>query len=396
MGKLTVVGVRSAKAGRHADGAGLYLLVKDSGARSWLLRVVQAGHGRRDIGLGSLADLSLAEARDVAARLRKVARAGGDPVAERDKEKNREAVPTFKAAALAFHEASQAGWAPKHAAAWLASMEQHVFPKLGKTLVDAVDAPAIERALQSIWINKPVIARKLRHRVMVTLNYAKGKGWRADPAPSDAVRELLKVRSQPRAGNFAAMPFADVPAYVAKLNDEPETMGRLALLFTIATAARSGEVRSALVKHLDPDAELWNRPAELMKSRTAHSVTLNAVALAILAKAAELRGNSRPDGLIFPGKGGRPLSDMTLSKVLRDDGLSCTVHGFRSAFRDWAAEKMPTTPESVAEAALAHAVPDAVVKAYRRTVFLDMRRHLLAAWGDYLTGKSNVVRLAVA
>jgi len=394
MGKLTVVGVRSAKAGRHADGDGLYLLVKDTGARSWLLRV-QCGKRRRDIGLGSLSDLSLSEAREQAAALRKVARAGGDPIAERDRDKNK-SVPTFKEAALAFHEASMAGWAPKHAAAWLSSMTAHVFPKLGTALVDAVDAPAIERALQSIWINKPVIARKLRHRIMVTLNYAKGKGWRADPAPSDAVRELLKVRSQPRAGNFAAMPFAEVPAYVAKLTGEPETMGRLALLFTIATAARSGEVRSALVKHLDPDAALWNRPAELMKSRTAHSVTLNDMALAILAKASELRGNSRPDGLIFPGKGGRPLSDMTLSKVLRDDGLSCTVHGFRSAFRDWAAEKMPTTPESVAEAALAHAVPDAVVAAYRRTVFLDMRRHLLAAWGDYLTGKTNVVRLAVA
>lgn len=405
MGKLTVLGVKNAKPGRHADGLGLYLRVKknkdgSAGARSWLLRVQSKGNPhlgefpRKDIGLGSVSDLTLAEAREKAAALRKIARAGGDPVAERDKGRNREAVPTFKAAALAYHEASKPGWAPRHAGAWLSSMQRHVFPKLGGSLVSAVDAPAIERALQSIWLGKPVMARKLRHRIATTLNYAKGKGWRSEPAPSDAVRELLKVRSQPRGGNFSAMPFVQVPALVASLQAEAETMGRLALLFTIFTVARSGEVRKGRVKHIAADDRLWNRPPEMMKMGTAHSVTLNDGALAVLAKAAELRGHSRPDSLLFPGKGGQPLADTTLTKVLRDAGITETVHGFRSAFRDWAAEEMPATPEAVAEAALAHAVPDAVIAAYRRTTFLELRRKLLDAWGGYLTGRSNVLHIA--
>lgn len=389
MPKLTVVGARNAKPGRHADGGGLYLLVKPSGSRSWLLRVQVAGQ-RRDIGLGSVSDLTLQEAREKAAQLRKVARNGGDPIAERDKE--RRPVPTFKAAAKACHEEMKRGWEPKHAAAWLSSLEDHAYAALGNMRVDTIEASNVRDALAPIWIEKPVMARKVRQRIGAVLNFAKSKGWRASEAPVRSV--TVGLSRQPKGGNFAAMPYAELPAFVQAVRAAPETIGRLALLFTILTAARSGEVRSARWSHIDLDAALWRRPGELMKSRTPHEVTLNPAAVVLLERAALLR-TTQADALIFPGKGGKPLSDMTLTKALRDAGQNCTVHGFRSSFRDWAAEQMPGIPEAVAEAALAHVVSDAVVRAYKRTNFLDMRRGLLNAWGAFVDGEQggNVVAL---
>ncbi|MBA4758848.1 integrase arm-type DNA-binding domain-containing protein [Sphingosinicella sp.] len=389
MPKLTVVGVRNAKPGRHADGGGLYLLVKPSGARSWLLRYQVAGQ-RRDIGLGAVSDLTLQEAREKAAQLRKVARNGGDPIAERDRE--RRPVPTFRIAAKACHEEMKRGWEPKHAASWLSSLEEHAYSALGNTRVDMIEASNVRDALAPIWIDKPVMARKVRQRIGAVLNFAKSKGWRASEAPTRSV--TVGLSRQPKGGNFAAMPYAEVPAFVQAVREASETVGRMALLFTILTAARSGEVRSARWSHIDFEAALWRRPAALMKSREAHDVTLNPAAFAILERAAMLR-TTKGDALIFPGKSGKPLSDMTLTKALRDAGQTCTVHGFRSSFRDWCAEQMPGTPEAVAEAALAHVVPDAVVRAYKRTKFLDMRRGLLNAWGAFVDGEQggNVVAI---
>jgi integrase len=178
------------------------------------------------------------------------------------------------------------------------------------------------------------------------------------------------------------MPYSDVPDFVAGLNGKEDTMGRLALLFVILTGARSGEVRNARWSHVDLAAKLWKRPAELMKTRTAHVVTLTDAAINILKRAAALR-SAKPDELIFSPTG-RPLSDMTLTKVMRDAKAPYTVHGFRSSFRDWAAERMPAIPDAVAEAALAHIVPDKVVRAYKRTEFLEMRRELLEAWSKFV------------
>lgn len=391
MAKLTVVGVRNAKPGRHGDGAGLFLLVKEGGARSWMLRIQVAGQ-RRDIGLGAVSDLTLQEAREKAALLRKVARAGGDPIAERDRDKKQ--APTFKVASTSCHAELKRGWEPKHAAAWLSSMEEHAFPALGKLRVDSVEASNIRDALAPIWIDKPVMARKVRQRIGAVLDFAKSKGWRTAETPARSV--TVGLSRQPKGGNFTAMPYADVPGFVSAMQGEAVTIGRLALLFTILTAARGGEVRTARWSHIDFDAALWRRPAGLMKTRMAHEVTLNETALDVLEQAKKLR-TTQNDALIFPGKGGKSLSDMTLTKALRDAGQSCTVHGFRSAFRDWAAERMPSIPEAVAEAALAHTVPDAVVRAYKRTTFVDLRRQLLAAWGDFCTGTSGkVVRMVNA
>ncbi len=383
MRKLTALKVKNAKPGRHGDGAGLYLLVSNTGSRSWMIRV-QHGGKRRDIGLGSLADLSLEEARDKGRELRKVARAGGDPIAARDKRE--EAPPSFRKAAEACHEALSGGWTERHAKAFLSTLKLHAFPKIGSLRIDSVDERDLLTVLSPMWSTKPAAARKMRQRLGLVLDYAKGRGWRATGSPRDGLRPLLSRQAE--AGNFAAMPYEEVPAYVEKLDAGPETVGRLALLFTIYTAARSGEVRAAKWSHVDIDAAEWRRPAALMKGGKAHTITLSPEALAILDRAKRLR-TMQHDCPIFPGVRGGQLSDMTLSKIVRPAGY--TVHGFRSSFRDWAAEQMPTIPDPVAEAALAHVVPDKVTAAYKRTSFIEMRRTLLDAWARYVAGQSGTV-----
>jgi integrase len=303
------------------------------------------------------------------------------------------AVPTFEAAADACHkEGPPSRWQERHASAFIASLKQHAFPKLGRLLVDSIDENSIVAVLAPLWHDKPAAARKVRQRIRTVLDFAKVSGWRSTGAPNISPRASLG--KQPRSGNFAAMPYADVPEFVATLRDKPTSAGRLALLFAILTAARSGEVRAARWSQIDLDARTWTRPAELMKSREPHIVTLPPAAVALLDEAKQLRTLSSAD-LVFPGANGRPLADMTLLKIVKADGGDFTVHGFRAAFRTWVAEQMPTVPEAVAEAALAHTVPDAVVRAYQRAKFMDLRRKLLDAWSAYCAGKQdNVIRLA--
>jgi integrase len=389
MAKLTTKAVARAKPGRHGDGLGLYLLVSSSGAKSWMLRVQVRGR-RRDIGLGSIAELGLAEARDRARELRKVAKSGRDPIAARDKAKVE--TPTFEEASKACHEARSKGWEKRHADAFLASLKRHAFPRIGRLFVDSIDEKDIVAVLSPLWHEKPAAARKLRQRINTVLDFAKGNGWRPTGAPRDSLRPLLA--KQVRAGNFPAMPYADVPDFVAALRSKPPTSGRLALMFAILTAARSGEVRSARWSHVDQEAKTWTRPAELMKSREMHVVTLSPAAMAIFEEVAKLRTSTKQDALIFPGVRNRQLSDMTLLKIVKAQGGEFTVHGFRASFRTWAAEKMPTIPEAVAEAALAHTVSDAVVRAYQRAKFMDLRRKLLDGWAEYVNRESRVVKLA--
>lgn len=387
MANLTTKSVERAKQGRHADGLGLYLLVSKSGAKSWLLRVQVHGR-RRDIGLGSVAELTLAEARDKARELRKVAKSGRDPIAARDRAQF--AVPTFEAATEACHkEGPPSRWSKRHADAFLASLKQHAVARLGRLMVDSIEDGDVAAVLMPLWHEKPAAARKLRQRIRTVLDFAKLKGWRATGAPQ------LNLGKQPRSGNFAMMPYADVPYLVAKLRDQPISAGRLALLFAILTAARSGEVRNARWSQIDLEAGTWTRPAAMMKAGQAHVVTLSPAASAILETAKQLRTLSSAD-LVFPGTRGQPLTDMALLKIVKVQAGPFTVHGFRAAFRTWAAEQMPTVPEAVAEAALAHSVPDAVVRAYQRAKFMELRRKLLDAWGAFLGGHSNVVRLARA
>lgn len=383
MAKLSALKVKHAKAGRHGDGSGLYLLVSPTGGKSWLLRVMVNGK-RRDIGLGSISDLTLEEARDKARELRKVARAGGDPVAARD---NREqAPPTFREATLSCHAAKAPGWSSRNAAAFLSSLEQHIFPKLGAVRVDSITDRDVAGVLSPVWISKPSIARKLRARVGLVLNFAKASGWRIEGAPRDSLSTLLP--KQPEEGNFPSMPYAAVPAFVADQSAKKDAPARLALLMQILTGARHGEVRSSMWSHFDLDAGEWNRPGALMKSGKPHTVTLSPAALAILERAKALR-TSKDDCLVFPNRKGDQLSDNALGKIVRPSGY--TAHGFRSSLRTWAAERMPHIPEAVAESALAHTIPDKVMRAYNKAKFLEMRRLLLDGWGEYVAGGSGKV-----
>ncbi|MDE2623757.1 MAG: tyrosine-type recombinase/integrase [Betaproteobacteria bacterium] len=417
MGKLTAIKVRNAKPGTGAngqpvkatyqDGDGLFLLCAPTGAKSWILRV-QAGRkpdgkpNRRDIGLGAVdvdgagrnafADgdnrldetplmlrksLTLAEAREKAAALRKLAKAGLDPVVERDR--LRVQVPTFADAVTAAHKALGAGWSPKTAKAFLASLEEHAVPKLGAMKVDAIGSAEVIHALAPIWTDKPVMARKVRSRIGQVLAFAKARGWRTDALPD--ARELRSgLSKQGRGGNFAAMPFAEVADFVADELAKEMTSSRFAVLFAILTAARSGEVRHATWEQVDLEARTWTRPAEVMKMKTGHVVTLCDAAVALLER---FTPKDLRKGLIFPGQRGGPLSDMSLTKAMRTAGRTETVHGFRSAFRDWAAEKMPTIPAMVAEMALAHKVGTKTEQAYLRSDLRDMRRALMEAWGRF-------------
>jgi len=381
MHRLNFKTVQHAKPGRHGDGLGLYLLVSKSGAKSWILRV-QVNGRRRDIGLGSVAILTLAEARDKARELRKIAKLGRDPISERDKSKI--VVPTFEKAAETCHrEGPPCRWQKRHSDAFLSSLKQHAFPKVGRLFVDVIDENNIVAVLAPLWHEKPSAARKLRQRIMTVLDFSKVKGWRSIGAPNISPRAMLG--KQPKAGNFAAMPYKDVPPFIAAQMEKIGTPSRLALMFTILTAARSREVRTACWSHIDFEARTWSRPGELMKSGEPHVVTLSPEAIAILEQARPFKMLS--DTLIFPGQGGGQLSDMALLKIVKKESGPYTVHGFRAAFRTWAAEHVPTIPEAVAESALAHTVPDAVVRAYQRANFMDLRRTLLDAWGNYCSGR---------
>lgn len=399
MGKLTVQGMKAAKPGRHADGQGLYLFVKPTGARSWLLRVQHLGR-RRDVGLGSVdyaarkpddpiaevpllhrKTLTLAEAREKSAIIRKLTLSGHDPVSERDREKRR--IPTFAEAVGLAHEELAKGWAPKHAAAFKSSLAMHVTPTLGSHRVDVIDHALVRDALAAIWTEKPVMARKLRVRINQVLGFCRARNWRTRDLP-DAKEVRKGLAKHSRAGHFAAMPFKELPAFFAELPTGKQTSGRLALAFAILTAARSGEVRKAAWEQIDLEARTWTRLAGIMKMQVEHVIALNDSALAVLERALAMTGG---EGLIFPGKHDKALSDMTLTGALRQAGQSkVTVHGFRSTFRDWAAEMMPTVPAMVAEMALAHSVGTETERAYLRSDLKDLRRALMAAWGDFATG----------
>jgi integrase len=236
----------------------------------------------------------------------------------------------------------------------------------------------------------------VRQRVGSVLDFAHGQGWRTTETPRNAINSLMKRIKQPRrSGGFAAMPYAELPAFMGELRSGSPTVGRLALQFLILTAARSGEVRGARWEEIDLDKAQWNIPADRMKAGVAHSVPLTPAAVEVLRQVREVT-SVRKGQPIFPGLKGKPLSDATLAKVLRVGGEGrSTVHGMRSAFRDWIAEQT-SFPGDWAEAALAHTLPNKVEAAYKRTKFLDQRRKLMEAWSDYLATKSNVVALSRA
>lgn len=381
MGKLTQAHVKAAlnKPGRHHDGDGLILFVRDSGQASWVARVQSDGK-RREFGLGSLRAVGLSEAREKASLVKAALIAGRDPHLALKPQK--EMTRTFREAALGFLEAKAADAKISDAKRrqGLSQLKTYAFPALGKLQVQSIDADNIAKCLRPIWTKKPETARKVRSLIIRTLRFARPDGALFIGTLGPAVADRLPA--QPRRGNFEALPYPELPALMPRLVDK-RGIGALAVRMAILTATRSGEVRGATWGEVDLDAAVWTIPADRMKARKLHRIPLSPAAVALFRELAAI--NQAGTDLIFPAGNGNELSNMTLTKALRDMKVPCTVHGFRSTFRDWAAEQT-SLPGEVAEAALAHTVPKAVEAAYRRTDFFDKRRELMNTWAGFVTG----------
>lgn len=381
MGKLTVKSVQALGPGRHHDGDCLLLEVRKTGSRSWLARVRHNGK-RRDIGLGSASVISLAKARERCREVRLAIAEGRDPLTLW--KPSPPMARFFNEVALEFIEQREISGKSRQQA--ISRLEKYAFPSLGKLQVQSVDADNIAEALRPIWTTKPETAVRTRDLILRTLRFARPDGALLETTLARAITDRLPA--QPRNKNFAAMPYTQVPEFIAKLT-EKKTMGSLALQTVILTATRSGETRGATWREIDFKAGVWTVPAERMKMKRPHRVPLSPDAIAVLKAARAMpKADLKADSLVFPGATGKPLSDMTLTKILRDMKEPFTVHGMRSSFRDWAAEQM-SMPGEIAEAALAHAVPNAVEAAYRRTTFFDKRREVMEAWGSFCDGSGG-------
>lgn len=381
MGNLTVKGIQSLGPGRHHDGDCLLIEVRATGSRSWLARVRHNGK-RRDIGLGSASVISLARARERCREVRLAIAEGRDPLTLW--KPSPPMARFFSDVANEFIKQREISGKSRQQA--LSRLEAYAFPRLGKLQVQSVDADAIAEALRPIWTAKPETAVRTRDLILRTLRFARPDGALLETTLARAITDRLPA--QPRNKNFAAMPYTQVPAFMAKLADK-RTMGALALRIAVLTATRSGETRGATWREIDFKEGVWTLPAERMKMKRPHRVPLSQQALAVLEAARAMpNADLKADSLVFPGSTGKALSDMTLTKILRDMKEPFTVHGMRSSFRDWAAEQT-SMPGEVAEAALAHAVPNAVEAAYRRTTFFDKRREMMDAWGLFSAGKGG-------
>ncbi|MDD9993200.1 MAG: integrase arm-type DNA-binding domain-containing protein [Rhodospirillales bacterium] len=377
---------KTSKPGRYYDGNGLFLKVDPSGAKRWGQRLVI--HGRqRTLGLGGCALVSLAEAREAALENRKIARAGGDPLAQR---RRTTAIPTFEAAAATVIDLHRHGWRnEKHAAQWGATLRGYAFPRLGQRSVADITTADVMAVLMPIWSEKPETARRVRQRISTVMKWAVAQGYRADNPAGDAIGAALSKHSGKTKRHHRALPHGEVAAAIETVRKSNAGRSvKLALEYLVLTAGRSGEVRLATWDEVDREAAIWTVPPSRMKAGREHRVPLSGRALEILDEAQALVDESN---LIFPGtRPGKPLSDMTLSKLMRDLDLDGVPHGFRSSFRDWASE-LTNAPRDVMEAALAHTVRDKTEAAYNRSDQFERHRTLMNQWASYLDGAAGTV-----
>ncbi len=373
--------------GRYADGNGLYLVVDPAGSKRWVLRTVIHGR-RRDIGLGGVATVSLAEARTAAQKLRQEARQGADPMAIR--RAARTAIPCFREAAVRVHAGRMTSWRNgKHQAQWLSSLEAHTFPSLGSKRIDQIQAHDVLGTISTIWASKPETARRVLQRLRMVFDWAKASGFRNGDNPVDGLTAVLPRQAQNKR-HMTAMPFADVPGFVQEIASSAEipSAADRALEFLILTAGRTNEVLGAQWREIDFSSRIWTIPKGRMKAAREHRVPLSDRALEILSDAKLVDAAS---AYVFPGfRSGRPLSNMALLMRLRRMKVPFTVHGFRSAFRDWASERTNFSRE-VCEMALAHTIKSKAEAAYRRGDLLEKRRELMETWTRFVSGQSGEV-----
>lgn len=364
--------------------AGLCLRVKDSGARSWVLRKMLNGR-RVERGLGGYPETTLAQAIDRARQAIDQIRNGIDPAAER-RARRKTADRTFKSVAEAYIAAHRAGWKnAKHAEQWASTLATYAYPVIGDKHVAEVTKADVIQIIEPLWATKTETATRVRSRIELVLNYAVQREYRPEglnPARwrGNLDAALPRARKVAKVEHHAALPIDGMHAFMQRLR-AVQGMGARALEFAILTAARSGEVRGATWAEVDLQAGVWTVPADRMKSGREHRVPLSERALELL-EALPRFADAEPD-YIFPGVGGKPLSDMTLTAALRRMKVDATAHGFRSTFRDWAAERT-AAPAEVAEMALAHVVGSATEAAYRRGDLFEKRRELMGLWARFI------------
>ena len=382
--RLTAALVRSIQnPGKYHDEHGLFLRVMPSGSRQWVQRLTVHGK-RRDIGLGGYPLVLLAQARETALTNRRLARAGGDPLALK-----RSDVPTFAEAVETVIEMHAKSWrnGGKTAALWRTTMLAYVLPRLGRRPVDSITTADVMAVLLPIWTTKRATARKVRHRIGKVMKWAVAQGHRQDNPAGEAIGAAL-----PKAGatvsHLRALPHAEIADAIEIVRGSKAAITtKLAFEFLVLTATRSGEVRRSTWIEIDLESRTWTIPGERTKTGREHKVPLSSRALVLLSEAQEVSDGS---GLIFPSATGRTMTDSTISKLLRELGVGMVPHGARSSFRDFCGEGTNVARE-VAEACLAHVTTSEVEQAYARSDLFEKRRKLMELWATYLGGGGQVV-----
>ena len=391
MERMTVARVRSLSTpGRYAAGPTLYLRVAPGGTKSWVQRLAIEGR-RHDLGLGGWPLVTLAEARDVAFMNRRLVHQGGNPFSERRKA----AVPTFREASRRALEANRGRWRNhKSIDNWIATMEKYAHPVFGDRRVDQIGREDVLRVLTPIWTTKPEIGRKVRTRIRQVLAWCQAHNYIENNPAGEAINAALPATTALKT-NLRALPYGEVASALDTIAGSRSALAvRQCLRFVVLVASRSGEARLATWDEIDVEAREWRIPAARMKTGVEHRVPLSDAALAVLDAVRPLRG---PADLLFPSpvRPGKPLSDMSLTRCLRDTGLAerAVVHGFRSSFRTWASERT-SVPHAVCEMALAHRVGSDVERSYARSDLFEKRRGLMGQWAAFVTGGSaKVVRI---
>jgi integrase len=410
IGKLKALTVtREKRPGLYGDGGGLYLQITERGSRSWIFRYWVSARDpatgelvrdpatnkvkgkAREMGLGSLITVSLVEARDRALECRKLREQGIDPIEARAAAKREAALVRahslkFKEAAEAYIAAHRVAWkSDKHAAQWPATLVKFAYPVIGDLPLQLIDTTLVMKVIEPIWSEKPETASRLRGRIESVLDWATVRGYRAGDNPArwrGHLDKLLPARAKVRKiKHHSALPYAELPAFLVKLREQEGVAAR-ALEFTILTAARTGETIGAKRAEVDKKNKVWTVPASRMKAGKEHRVPLSDRALQILDDVGA-GGGDKKDFLFAGRSAGEPLSNMAMLTLLRRmDRSDLTVHGFRSTFRDWAAERTKF-PNELIEMALAHSIGDKVEAAYRRGDLFEKREKLMHAWADY-------------
>ena len=387
MARLTAAKVKALQdPGRYGDGAGLYLVVRPTGSKAWVQRAVVDGR-RRDIGLGGYPTVTLAKARERVAANRVAIVDGRDLTAD----KRKPATPTFKEAAYAVLEMNRPRWkSAKHGANWIQMLERHAMPTLGNMPVDRIDRTHVLAVLTPIWGTRQETARRVRQRLKAIFRWAMAHDHIASNPAGEAIDGALPAMPLVRE-HFRALAYEEVGKALETVEASTASLSsRLCLKYLVLTAARSGEARGTTWDEIDMKGREWRIPGPRMKGGREHRVPLSGGALNVLRQARALDDYS---GLVFPSllKPGKPLSDMTLTKILRSVGLAdrATVHGFRTSFKTWAMEQTDV-PWAVGEAALAHTLGNSTEQAYARSDLFERRRELMQQWADYMTGGADV------